>query len=106
VGVKPSHPDELDVKSAAAVAGRTAETIRRWVWSGRLPARRRGNRLLVARRDVEAIAGDRGALSLAEWLTLAEGALSARAGAGTSAADLVLEERRRRLVRVDRHRGR
>lgn len=101
-----SRTDELDVKAAAAVAGRTAETIRRWVWSGRLPARRRGNRLLVARRDVEALAGERRTLTLADWLTLAEGAMSAQAGAGVSASDLVLEERNRRLEEVSNDRGR
>ncbi|MBO0838125.1 MAG: helix-turn-helix domain-containing protein [Actinobacteria bacterium] len=101
-----SRTDELDVKAAAALAGRTAETIRRWVWSGRLPARRRGNRLLVARRDVEALAGGRTALTLADWLTLAEGAMSARAGEGASASDLVLEGRSRRLGEVGDDRGR
>jgi helix-turn-helix protein len=106
VRVRPPQSDELDIKAAAAVAGRTTETIRRWVWSGRLPARRRGNRLLVTRRDVEALAGGRKALSLADWLTLAERGMSARPGAGTSAADLVLEERRRRLEEVGSHRGR
>src|SRR5438445_645163 len=55
--MKPSPADELDVKAAARVAGRTTETIRRWVWSGRLPARKRGNRLVMARKDVEALAG-------------------------------------------------
>ena len=104
--MKSSQSDELDVRAAAAVAGRTAETIRRWVWSGRLPAKRRGNRLLVARGDVEALAG-RTALSLAAWLRLVEEAMSARPGTGaSSAADLVLEERRRRLDEVGNHRRR
>jgi hypothetical protein len=106
LSVEPSRSDELDVKAAAAVAGRTAETIRRWVWSGRLPAKRRGNRLVVARGDIEALAGGRKALSLADWLTLAERAMSAGPGARASAADLVLEERRRRLEEVGNRRGR
>ena len=104
-GVKSSQSDELHVRAAAAVAGRIAETIRRWVWPGRLPAKRRGNRLLVARGDVEALAG-RKAPSLAAWLRLAERAMSARPGAGASAADVVLEERRRRLDEVGGHRRR
>lgn len=104
--MEPSPSDELEVKAAAAVAGRTAETIRRWVWSGRLPAKRRRNRLLVRRGDVDALVGGRTALSLADWLTLAERAMSARPGAGASAADLVLGERRRRLEEVGSRRGR
>jgi hypothetical protein len=100
--------DELDIKAAARVAGRTAETIRRWVWSGRLSARKRGNRLVVARGDVEALAGggERLQLSLAEWAKLAEAALRGRRGPYKSAADLVIEERRRRLEEVGGHRGR
>ena len=38
--------DFVDVRQAAALIGRHPETIRRWVWSGRIAARRRGNRLL------------------------------------------------------------
>src|SRR5712692_907830 len=106
--VKRSSRDELDVKAAALLAGRTAETIRRWVWSGRLSARRRGNRLVVARSDVEALAGWGGGrpLSLAEWARLAEAAMRGRRGPHESAADLVIEERRRRLEGVGSHPGR
>jgi hypothetical protein len=106
--VKSSPADELDVKAAARVAGRTAETIRRWVWSGRLSARKRGNRLVVARGDVEALAGgaERRPLSLAEWTRLAEAAMRGRSGPHQSAADLVIEERRLRLDEVGGHRRR
>src|SRR5215207_1120938 len=38
---------ELTVPEAARRAGRSAETIRRWIWSGRLPARKVGNQHLV-----------------------------------------------------------
>jgi Helix-turn-helix domain len=96
------------VKAAARLAGRTAETIRRWVWSGRLRARKRGNRLFIARRDVEALArdGQGKQLSLSEWAKLAEAALRSRPGPHESAADLVIEERRRRLDEVGSHAGR
>src|SRR5258708_40248009 len=33
---------ELTVRQAARRAGRSEETIRRWIWSGRLPAVKRG----------------------------------------------------------------
>ncbi len=90
----------LDLKRAAALAGRHPETLRRWVWSGRLAARRSGNRLLVERADVEALAAASGrpVVSLAAWASRAQAALAAsgRAGAGRSAADLVVDDRERR----------
>lgn len=106
--MKTSSGDELDVKAAALLAGRTAETIRRWVWSGRLRAHKRGNRLVMARRDVEAIArsGERQQLSLSEWAKLAEAALRSRRGPYKSAVDLVIEERRSRLDDVGGHASR
>ena len=89
----------IDVRRAAVLVGRHPETIRRWVWSGRLHARRRGNRLLVARAEVEALARQDGnAASLSEW---ADRARAARASVPEprvrrSNADLVIEDRRLR----------
>jgi len=79
----------LPVREAAEYASRTAETIRRWVWSGRLPARRQGNRLLVARSDLDALlqAPTSEPLSLRAWAALLP------RGTGRSAADLVLADR-------------
>ena len=81
----------VSVREAAAIVGRTPETIRRWVWSGRLASRKQNNRLLIARDDLDQ-AADRSepALSLREWAKLA----TKRRPAGTgSAADLVLADR-------------
>jgi hypothetical protein len=86
----------LDVRAAAALARRNPETVRRWVWSGRLAAQRRGRRILVARRDVEALAGEstRNPVSLSEWAQRAQASRThAGAGPAASAADLVLEDR-------------
>jgi excisionase family DNA binding protein len=110
--VKPTREPEqlLDVRRAAVLVGRHPETIRRWVWSGRLPARREGTRLLVARSDVEALVGrrERSGLSLAGW---ADRARRARDAAGTSdsrrtAADLVIEDRADRSRSDDARAGR
>ena len=91
--------DEVDVAAAAAIAGRSTETVRRWVWSGRLRAHKRGKKLLIARSDLEQLLGSTGARSkpsLAEWLAaLEKSGLKSGAGART-AADLVLEDRRTR----------
>lgn len=43
----------LSVREAAKTAGRTPETIRRWVWDGKLPAQKLGNQLFVRRADLE-----------------------------------------------------
>lgn len=90
-------------------SGRHPETVRRWVWSGRLAARRKGNRLLMARADVAALAIQRGTvIGLAEWADRARAARqSAEAGgSGRSAAELVLEDRAYRAWDVDAGAGR
>lgn len=102
----------MDVREAARIADRSAETIRRWVWTGRLPARRDGNRLLLERSAVLALvngasrAGPEAQLSgLAAWAKRAH-ALQ-RPVPGSSAADLVLEDRRNRTVSsAEAHAGR
>jgi hypothetical protein len=94
----------LDVREAAQAADRTPETVRRWIWSGRLNAQRHGNRLLVTRRDLESLVHGADAadpLSLAEWVDLVaeqrtSGALGPAAADSPSAADLILEDRRSR----------
>lgn len=94
--------DELDIRAAALLTGRSAETVRRWVWSGRLRARKRGKRLFVLRGDLEALAGTQGArhLSLSEWQAVANRVLR-RSGTGRSASDLVLADRRQRTRNGD-----
>jgi predicted site-specific integrase-resolvase len=86
--------DALDVRSAAALVGRHPETVRRWVWTGRLPSRREGNRMIVMREDVQAVAGRRRSPNLAEWARRASAVRGA--GSAASAADLVIEDRARR----------
>ncbi len=92
--------DLIDVRGAAALVRRHPETVRRWIWSGRLAARRQGNRLLVARGDVEAIAAREGRplTSLAAWAERAQAAREkTEAGiSGSSAVDLVMEDRMQR----------
>jgi len=89
----------LDVIAAAAVAGRSAETVRRWVWSGRLKAHKRGNKLLIERSDLDRLLKSstrQNPLTLAQWLdSVKRSGLKSRARA-ESAADLVLADRRAR----------
>ncbi|MFZ5849879.1 MAG: helix-turn-helix domain-containing protein [Actinomycetota bacterium] len=96
----------IDVRAAAQLAHRSPETIRRWVWSGRLAAQRQGNRLVVARSDVQRLsrAGTqpggretplREPLTWTEWSRrVREARRSGALPAGReSAADLVLADR-------------
>lgn len=86
----------LDVRSAAALAERTPETVRRWVWAGRLQARRDGRRLLVDRDDVLRLSGQpfdaAHTLSLRAWAAEARQARQTL-GAAETARDLVLADR-------------
>ena len=93
----------LDVREIAGLAERTPETVRRWIWSGRLPARTHGRKLLVARRDVERLlapADDLQASSLADWASsvVQQRQADARGPAprARTAADLVIANRTRR----------
>src|SRR2546421_439833 len=91
----------LDVNEAARVAGRSPETVRRWVWSGKLAAQRRGRRLMVSRDDLSAHIADHNraeaSLTLAEWAAGARRPFVASGGpARGSAADFVLAARHHR----------
>ncbi|HVB13998.1 MAG TPA: helix-turn-helix domain-containing protein [Candidatus Dormibacteraeota bacterium] len=93
----PTRPEPVlvDVREAARLTGRSPETVRRWVWAGRLVASRQGHRLLVSRLEVVALgAAGAGALSLADWAAQARKSLTGfEPGARGSAADLVLRDR-------------
>ena len=94
----------MDVREAAQAADRTPETVRRWIWSGRLAAQRHGNRLLVTRRDLDALVHGTpvaSTMTLEQWAELVaehrrSGALGPTAPDRRSAADLVLEDRESR----------
>lgn len=49
----------MTVREVARACGRTEETVRRWIWSGKLPARKLGHQLFVARSDVDALIAPR-----------------------------------------------
>jgi excisionase family DNA binding protein len=47
--------DLMTVREVARACHRSEETVRRWIWSGKLPARKLGNQLFARRADVEAL---------------------------------------------------
>jgi excisionase family DNA binding protein len=101
-----SAQQEITVREAARRAHRSEETVRRWIWSGRLPARKRGNsyRIDIAHLDRIAVVygppdADPAAAGgeLGAWLDdLDRWKEGLRVTAGATAADLVIEDRHAR----------
>jgi excisionase family DNA binding protein len=98
---------ELTVREAARRAGRSEETIRRWIWSGRLPAVKRGTSYRIDVVHLEQVMAelDTGAsvhatapnTSLLAWLDeVEEWKRSVKTTPGESALDMLLEDRRAR----------
>jgi hypothetical protein len=44
--------DLINVKGAAQQCGRNMETVRRWIWGGKLPAQKLGNQLFIRKKDL------------------------------------------------------
>lgn len=85
----------IDVQEAAALVSRAPETVRRWVWSGRLAAQRSGRKIVVARDDVLRMTGVKPApsdVSLAQWAAELRQD-NERSGRASTASDLVLADR-------------
>jgi len=59
----------LTVREVARRCGRSEETVRRWIWSGKLPARKLGNQLFVAAAELDALGGRPPARDLEKFLT-------------------------------------
>ena len=103
--------EEIPVREAARRVHRSPETVRRWIWSGRLPATKRGNTYYVDVVHLEGIAVEMGITGfaaqpaddvpgghLAAWLADVDQWKSGLAAATGSAAratasDLVIEDR-------------
>lgn len=86
----------VDVHEAAEIARRDPETIRRWVRSGRVSARRHGNKWLIDRDDIERLVDGRPTsplITLAEWAGVAAKIRLASGHSDSTAADLILADR-------------
>ena len=46
-----TNKELISVREAARECGRNMETIRRWIWGGKLPAEKLGNQLFIKRSD-------------------------------------------------------
>lgn len=49
--------DYISVREAAKECGRSAETVRRWVWDGKLKARKLGNQLYIKKAELTFLCG-------------------------------------------------
>lgn len=92
----------VDVNEAAKRARRTPETIRRWVWTGRVKAVKQGNKLFLPLSDIEpadvAVPGGGEPTAWSSWLRRA-GEHQHLQPEVRSSADLVLADRDARAGR-------
>jgi excisionase family DNA binding protein len=52
--MKTSAKDSLvSVREAAQLCGRNMETVRRWIWAGKLPAQKLGNQLFIKKSALD-----------------------------------------------------
>lgn len=102
---------ELTVREAARAVDRAEETIRRWIWTGKLPAHRRGRAYRIDEDDLTAVVGAKVRASrpqrvdpeVSEWVARvqawrSDNGIAARGGA----SQLVIEDRAVRSGVVDR----
>ncbi len=59
----------MNVRDVARACNRSEETVRRWIWSGKLRARKLGSQLFVERGDLEAMLAPRAAEAKAAYGT-------------------------------------
>ena len=47
-----SNNELISIREAARQCNRNMETVRRWIWGGKLPAEKLGNQLFIKRSDL------------------------------------------------------
>ena len=52
-GIPKPKTGALTVREAAALCGKNPETIRRWVWTGKIEAEKVGNQLFIKRSEID-----------------------------------------------------
>jgi predicted site-specific integrase-resolvase len=93
----------VTVRQAAEQCHRNAETIRRWIWSGKLPAKKLGNQLFVNQEHLSAVCGRNAEYERVEdWLKQAKALrerIRKKTGLTFDPAELVRESREEYLRR-------
>lgn len=90
----------VTVREAANKSGRNMETVRRWIWSGKLPAQKLGNQLFIRRSDWEILMTDVNKQKYArfkfiERATTLQERIRARTGTNFDISALIEESRQR-----------
>ena len=90
----------VSVREASRESGRNMETVRRWIWSGKLPAQKLGNQLFIKRSDWEILLKDINRhrddrFKFIERATALRERIRARRGADFDISTLIEESRRR-----------
>lgn len=96
----------ISVREAARECGRNMETVRRWIWAGKLPAEKLGNQLFIRRSDLTAFyrklnISKREPVAKSDFLQRAlvlQSRIRARTGTGFDITALIKESRERQLV--------
>jgi excisionase family DNA binding protein len=67
------NENRVSVREFAMECGRNTETIRRWIWSGKLPAEKLGNQLFIKKSDLKVFLGKDGEMKkIEDWLIRAK----------------------------------
>ncbi len=83
----------ITVREAAHRCHRAAETVRRWIWEGKLPAQKLGNQLFIKGGDLARVAMPQKQPDVQEELAVLEkiralrGRIARRVGGGTNILD-------------------
>ena len=89
----------ISVREAAMECGRNMETVRRWIWSGKLPAQKLGNQLFIKRSDLQAIGSKKDEKKTFDWPKWLKEAKSlrdqirSRTGTNFDVSELIRESR-------------
>jgi excisionase family DNA binding protein len=70
--------DLISVKDAALQCERNPETIRRWIWNGKLPAEKLGNQLFIKKSVLESYCRETAVLEYHAWSKTASGSHTER----------------------------
>ncbi len=70
--------DLITVREASRECRRAAETVRRWIWEGKLPAQKLGNQLFVRRADLARVCSEGKSRDKAAKLAVLEGIRTVR----------------------------
>jgi excisionase family DNA binding protein len=91
----------MTVREAARECRRATETVRRWIWEGKLPAQKLGNQLFIKRRDLTKMMRDRNGRKASDELAVLGEAKAIRERIRQSTGDATIDV----LEAVERSRG-